>query len=96
MKRQRRGTVNLDDPLLPDFVAEAMGYIEAADEIVAEGGFDLVCLSHALDYTYASLAWVAMKRDIPVLVLYGDYGDQPFHSDAERGGPLRLSGAADR
>ena len=78
LKRQRRGTVNLEDPLLPETVAEALGYIEAADEIVAEGEFDLVCLSHALDYTYTSLAWAAMRRDIPVVVLYGDYGTSRF------------------
>lgn len=86
LKRQRRATVDLADPALPDMVAEAMAYIEAADAILAEGGYDLVCLSHALDYTYAGIAWAAIRRNIPVVVLYGDYGTTRF---------IRMSAPAD-
>lgn len=78
LKRQRRATVDLSDPLLADHVAEALACIDGADRIVEEGGYDLVVLSHALDYTYAALAWAAIRREIPVVVLYGDYGTARF------------------
>lgn len=78
LKRQRRATVNLRDPELPGYLAEVLAYIEAADHIVGEGKFDLVVLSHALDYTYSAIAWAAIRRSIPVLVLYGDYGTARF------------------
>ena len=78
LKRQRRAAVEISDPALPKFLAEALAHIEAANHIVEESAFDLVVLSHALDYTYAALAWAALKRNIPVLVLYGDYGTARF------------------
>ena len=78
LKRQRRAAVEINDPALPKFLAEALAHIEAANHMVEVGAFDLVVLSHALDYTYAALAWAALKRNIPVLVLYGDYGTARF------------------
>lgn len=78
LKRQRRAAIEMSDPALPNSLAEALAHIEAARRIVEEGAFDLVVLSHALDYTYAALAWAALKQDIPVLVLYGDYGTARF------------------
>lgn len=86
LKRQRRATIDLHDPELPGYLAEALAHLEAADHIIGEGKFDLVVLSHALDYTYSAIAWTAIRRNIPVLVLYGDYGTARF---------FRLSKAAD-
>lgn len=78
LKLQRRATVNLDDPSMPHIVADALGHIEAADRILESGQYDLVVLSHAVHYTCAALAWAAIRRHIPVLVLYGDYGTSRF------------------
>lgn len=78
LKRQRRSTVDMGDPALPKHLAEALAHLEAADRIVGEGAFDLVVLSHAIDYTCSAIAWAAIKRRIPVLVLYGDYGTARF------------------
>lgn len=78
LKRQRRATIDLDDPKLPTYLAEAFAYLEAADYILDSGGYGLVVLSHALDYTYSAIAWSAIRRNIPVLVLYGDYGTARF------------------
>ena len=78
LKRQRRAAIEISDPELPKFLAEALAHIEAANHMVDAGAFDLVVLSHALDYTYAALAWAALKRNVPVLVLYGDYGTARF------------------
>jgi hypothetical protein len=78
LKLQRRATVDLNDPLLLDYIAEALACIEVADRIVEQGGYDLVVLSHAVNYTYAALAWAAVRRRVPVLVLYGGYGTARF------------------
>lgn len=78
LKRQRRATVDVADPNLPEYLSEAMAGLEAADEIVAGGSFDLVILSHALDYTYGAIVWAAIQHGIPVLTLYGDFGHAKF------------------
>lgn len=78
LKRQRRSTIDLCDPLLIDYVADALACIEAAKNILAKEKFDLVVLSHALDYTYGSLAWRAVQEGIPVIVLYGNFGAARF------------------
>lgn len=78
LKLQRRATVNLDDPSMLGTLADALAHIEAADRIVAGGDFDLVILSHAVNYTCAALAWAALRRQIPILVLYGDFGTARF------------------
>ena len=70
--------MKMSDPALPKFLAEALAHIEAAKHVLEEGAFDLVVLSHGLDYAYATLAWAALKKNIPVLVLYGDYGTARF------------------
>jgi hypothetical protein len=78
LKRQRSATVDLRDPELPVYLANVLAYLGAADALVGEGKFDLVILSHALDYTYSAIAWAAIRRQIPVLVLYGDFGTSRF------------------
>lgn len=78
LKLQRRATVNICDPTLPQMIADALAHIEAADQIVESGNYDLVVLSHAVHYTCAALAWSAIRRQIPVVVLYGDYGTARF------------------
>jgi hypothetical protein len=78
LKRQRRASVDVTDPNLPHYLAEAMARLDATDEILAVGHFDLVILSHALDYSYGAIAWVAIRRKIPVLTLYGDFGHAKF------------------
>lgn len=84
LKRQRRSAVDVEDPLLADYIAGVLAHIDAAEKIIKANGFDLIVLSHALDWTYSSLAWAAVRRGIPVLVLYGDYGcAQFFHMRKE-------------
>lgn len=78
LKLQRRATVNINDPALPQMIADALAHIEAADRIVETGRYGLVVLSHAVHYTCAAIAWAAIQRRIPVLVLYGDFGTARF------------------
>ncbi len=74
LKRQRRGTVALSDPALVGHVAEALAAIAAADRIVESRKPDLVVVSHVVDFAYAALAHAALRRGIPVLVAFADWG----------------------
>lgn len=78
LKRQRRATLNVTDPKLPEYLAEAMAFLEVAEEIITESEFDLVILSHALDFTYGAIAWAAIRHGLTVITLYGDFGHAKF------------------
>ena len=78
LMRQRRSTVDITDPDLPIYLAELLAGLEAANEILVNGEFDLVILSHPLDYTFGAIAWAAIGQGIRVLTLYGDYGHTKF------------------
>lgn len=86
LKRQRAASVDLRDPELLDYVAEALGSINASQRLVDIPGLRLVVLSHSINFQYGSLAWIALRRNIPVVVLYGDFGMLRF---------ARLSNPAD-
>ena len=45
---------------------------------MADRNFDLVILSHCLDYTYGAIAWEAVRKKIETIILYGDFGHQKF------------------
>ncbi len=78
LKRQRRACIDLEDGELPMILAEALASIEAAEAIFDENAFDLLVLSHSLDFTYGAIAWAALRRGISTLVLYGDFGVPRF------------------
>lgn len=78
LKRQRRATVKLDDPMLVRYFAECLSYLENADAIISKGQYDLLVMSHALDFTYSALVWIALSKNIPVFVLYGEFGTSRF------------------
>lgn len=78
LKRQRRAVVDLRDPKLPMYVAEALSAIAAAGELLDRERPNLIVLSHLIDFTYGAIAWAAIQRRIPVIVLYGDYGVSRF------------------
>ena len=78
LKRQRAAVVDLGDSRLPEYVAEALESIVAARHLVESRRFDAVVLSHAVNFQFASLAWVALRRRIPVLLVQGCYGVSRF------------------
>lgn len=86
LKRQRRACVDLTDGDLPLILAEALASIEAAEAIFDENTFELLVLSHSLDFTYGAIAWSALRRGIPTLVVYGDFGVPRF---------IRMNGPGD-
>jgi hypothetical protein len=78
LKRQRTACVDLGDPRLLDYVIEALSSISASGKVLESYKFDLVVLSHAVNFQFASLAWLAVEKRIPVIVAYGNYGVAKF------------------
>ncbi len=78
LKRQRSAAVDLGDPRLEEYVAEALGSIAAAQTLLASDRFELLLMSHAVNFQFAALAWIAVSRGIPVVLLYGNYGVPRF------------------
>ncbi|MCC7250946.1 hypothetical protein [Hyphomicrobium sp.] len=74
IKRQRAARVDLAHPLLLDHIAEALGSIAAAEALLDKVRPELVVLSHAIEFRYGSIAWCALRRNIPVIVAFGNYG----------------------
>src|SRR5439155_23387419 len=67
LKRQRSAVVDLDDPRLHAYVAEALASIAASRRVLDTYRLDLVVLSHAVNFQFASLAWLAVRRGVPVV-----------------------------
>lgn len=78
LKRQRRGAADPTDPMLVHYLSEALANLAAARRIIDGGRFDLVLLSHAVNYDFSALAWCAIRSGIPVIVLYGGFGSARF------------------
>lgn len=74
LKWQRSAALDIRDPRLPEMVARSIALLHRADKLVDAGGFDLVVVSHVVGFQYAALAWAAVRRGIPALLLTGDYG----------------------
>ena len=74
LKRQRAASVDLADRRLVGYVTEALASIAAADALLDSDRLELVLLSHAVNFQFAALAWMAVRRGIPVVLLCGNYG----------------------
>lgn len=78
LKRQRCGMVDILDPLLVDYLAEALQCLQAAHRLFEREPFDLVALSHTLNFDFGSLAWCGAQAGAEVVALYGDFGTARF------------------
>jgi hypothetical protein len=78
LKRQRTACVDLHDPKLLDYVTEALSAIRASQCLLKTDDFQLIVLSHGINFQLGSLAWIALKYNIPVILLYGDFGVSRF------------------
>jgi len=78
LKRQRAAVVELDDPRLPRWVADALASIAASERALDTTRPDLVVLSHAVNFQFGSLAWLAARRGIPTVLAQGVYGVSRF------------------
>lgn len=73
LKRQAGAEVSLSHSKIVEHVAEALAEIQFAIQVMSTE-WKLVVLSHAINFHYAALAWVASRNGIPVIVCYGNYG----------------------
>lgn len=78
LKRQRSAEVDLSDPDLEGYVVDALCGIAAARRILDTYDFDLLILSHTINFTWGPLLWLAVSRGIPVIVPFGIFGVQHF------------------
>jgi hypothetical protein len=78
LKKQRKGRIDLNDPMLIEYVKEALSFIESANDILSRNDFGLVILSHHTNYDYSPLAWIAIQKGVPVIVTYSYYGSPKF------------------
>jgi len=78
LTRQRRGAADPAHPLLADHLAEQLACLHAAERMMQDNRFDLVVLSHVLNFDFSSIAWAALRRGCRVIVLYGDFGTARF------------------
>jgi capsular polysaccharide biosynthesis protein len=78
LKRQRAAIVDLGDRRLIGYVTEALASIASAEALLDSDRFELILLSHAVNFQFAALAWSAVRRGIPVVLLYGNYGVPRF------------------
>jgi len=74
LKRQRLATLDIVHPGFSLQVKQAIRVIERAIELLDETRPDLVIVSHPFTYGCGSLAWLALKRGIPVVLPFGHFG----------------------
>jgi hypothetical protein len=74
LKRQRKASIDLSDPMTEDYVADVLSAITSAERHLDTYRPDLLLLSHTVTPLGASLAWVAAQRRIPSITMFGIYG----------------------
>ncbi len=88
--KQRLPEVNVKDPLLEMYVIDILHCLQAASEIVTEET-ELLVLSHAFNETYGALAWVAMKRNVKIVVASGIFGMPRFWKFSRPGDIFKIT-----
>jgi hypothetical protein len=78
LKRQRRAVVNIRHRHFRMHLIEAFRSLYAAEGLVDRVRPSLVVLSHHINFSFGSVAWAAIRRNIPVIVLYGYHGSLRF------------------
>ena len=74
LKRQRLASVDVGRSDFREHVIEALSAINRADKLLDRHAFDLLVISHPLNFSYGLLAWAALSRGITVVVPFGLFG----------------------
>ena len=74
LKQQRLATLDVTRSDFLPIVEEALAAIARAQAILDQAQPNLVVISHPFNFTYGSLAWLALSRGIPVVLPYGLFG----------------------
>ncbi|MBO6960210.1 MAG: hypothetical protein JJ847_04845 [Prochlorococcus marinus CUG1438] len=78
LKSQKSETVNINDKNLNKYILKFISSIEFSENLIKEFKPDLILLSHGISYQCAPLAWIGSKKQIPVIISYGQYGTPRF------------------
>jgi hypothetical protein len=77
-KRQRSPFVDIAHPKLVEHLVECLASLEAADRLLEETCPSLLVMSHSVNFHFGGLVWCAMRRNIPVVIIHGDFGLSRF------------------
>ncbi|MGY9057694.1 MAG: hypothetical protein ACKVGZ_19235, partial [Alphaproteobacteria bacterium] len=78
LRHQRRGVVNPKDRNLPDYFADMLSVLHRAHDVMGQVNPSVVIMAQCISAYEAPFAWFAIKRGIPLIVGYGNYGTQRF------------------
>jgi hypothetical protein len=78
LKLQRLASVDIAHPKFAEHVATALASVERARVLLDRHKFDLVVITHPLNFTYGAIAWMALARGIPVILPFGAFGTLRF------------------
>lgn len=78
LKRQHNPVVAIGHGRMESYVTEALQSLYAADALLRQEHFDLIALSHAVNYTFGAIAWRAAQLGVPVVVVSGAHGVNRF------------------
>jgi hypothetical protein len=85
LKNQRHAFVNIDSPTLESDIAFFLDCLTQSEAILDRTKPDTVLMSHAVGWP-VTMVWAALARNIPVFVLYGDFGVLRFWRISGKGG----------
>ncbi len=78
LKRQRQATVDVSAPNFEAYVRDALRAFHAGNDILSSVQPRLVVLSHPFNFDFGSLAWLALQKNIDVVLAYGGFGGSRF------------------
>ena len=74
LKRQRLASLDVTRSDFEQLVVESLAGIARAQSLLDSYDFKLAVVSHTLSFTYGAIAWLALKRGIPVVLPFGLFG----------------------
>lgn len=74
LKRQRLATLDIRHPNFESDTIDALTAISQSAALLDRVKPDLVVVTHPFNFNYGSLAWIALSRGIPVVLVFGLFG----------------------
>mgnify|MGYP001342976629 CR=1 FL=1 len=74
LKGQKSATLDIKDKNLSKYIFKFISSIKFSKKLINSFKPDIIALSHGISYQCAPIAWLAAKKGIPVIILYGEYG----------------------
>ena len=78
LRRQRNAVVDITHYKFEAHVTEAVASILAARQVIETHNYELLILSHNFDFRWAALVWFGFEKNIPSIMLYGNFGVLKF------------------